>query len=464
MADETDQQASAVISAFGGIRPMAAKLGAPVSTVQGWKQRDTIPATRMAEIREIAHKNNISLPESADSASETPLTPPEANQDPVSDSANVDVDVAKPPAVNKSGSGSGGRATGIAVLALLVAVGSAGWIWWSTEGPGADGGVNTRISALEGRIASLSDGFGDPGKAHRDAIVSQIEALRADAGINENADVDSRLAPIHAELAQLSKQIRGMVGQTPGEADPALAQRLAALEAGVQKASQLAGANMQAMSGGIVEFDARIKELESRNTDFSAQLAALTQSDAWQDAAATSAIALSLSGSQLRRAVLRGEPYEAVLNSIDDLFPGDAALAPLMDALRSHASTGAPTRDDLAFAFPEATTAILDNAPTEAESDIVDQILDRARRVVRVRRVGTDVPADSIDGRITRAELRLEAGDVAGAVRVLRELPEESLAAAEFWLAKAVAHIDTVAALESIEMLALERLRAAGGK
>ena len=190
MADETDQQASAIIAAFGGIRPMAAKLDAPVSTVQGWKQRNTIPAKRMSEIREIAEKNNISLPESANSTSESPILASETVVEPVSVpvdmraeiDANADADAA--PAANPSqsatASGGGGRATGLAVLALLVAVGTAGWLWWSTEGPGADGGINTRISALEGRIARLSDGLGDPGKPERDAITAQMEALRAD--------------------------------------------------------------------------------------------------------------------------------------------------------------------------------------------------------------------------------------------------------------------------------------------
>jgi len=473
MADETDQQASAIIAAFGGIRPMAAKLDAPVSTVQGWKQRNTIPATRMSEIREIAEKNNISLPGSANSTPESPILASETVVEPVSVpvdmraeiEANADVDAA--PAANPSqsatASGGGGRATGLAVLALLVAVGTAGWLWWSTEGPGADGGINTRISALEGRIARLSDGLGDPGKPERDAIMAQIEALRADLDKAGQPDMDGLLAPLRAELTRLSEQLRSQPAPASGDVDPALEQRLAELEAGVQNAAQLAGANMQAMSGGIVEFDTRIGELESGVTEMAARLAAVVQSDTRQDAAATSAIALTLSGLQLRRAVLRGDSYGAILASIDDLFPGDAALAPLLTTLQTHASSGVPTRDDLVFAFPDAATAILDNAPGEAENDIFDQILDRARRVVRVRRVGSDVPADSIDGQIARAELRLEAGDVAGAVMVLQALPESSRDAAQPWLMKAAAHIKTVAALEAIEMLALDRLRAAGG-
>lgn len=50
-----------VIQAFGGIRPLANKLGIAVSTVQGWKNRDAIPDSRHADIREAARKHGIHL-------------------------------------------------------------------------------------------------------------------------------------------------------------------------------------------------------------------------------------------------------------------------------------------------------------------------------------------------------------------------------------------------------------------
>ena len=60
-----DIAAQPVIDAFGGIRPMAAKLGVPVSTVQGWKQRDTIPAGRVASIAEAARLQGVTMPETS---------------------------------------------------------------------------------------------------------------------------------------------------------------------------------------------------------------------------------------------------------------------------------------------------------------------------------------------------------------------------------------------------------------
>lgn len=52
-----------VIKEFGGIRPMAAKLGIPVTTVQGWKSRGRIPLSRQKAIFDAAQRHNVDLSE-----------------------------------------------------------------------------------------------------------------------------------------------------------------------------------------------------------------------------------------------------------------------------------------------------------------------------------------------------------------------------------------------------------------
>ena len=57
-----------IIERFGGIRPMAAKISTPVTTVEGWKKRDVIPGTRREQIIKAASENNIDLSDLLDGA------------------------------------------------------------------------------------------------------------------------------------------------------------------------------------------------------------------------------------------------------------------------------------------------------------------------------------------------------------------------------------------------------------
>ncbi|MGE4314027.1 MAG: COG4223 family protein [Pseudobdellovibrionaceae bacterium] len=61
MEEEPLKRARKIIERFGGIRPMAAKVGAPVTTVQGWKKRDVIPGNRRDDVLKAANENNVDL-------------------------------------------------------------------------------------------------------------------------------------------------------------------------------------------------------------------------------------------------------------------------------------------------------------------------------------------------------------------------------------------------------------------
>lgn len=53
--------AEEIIERFGGLRPMSTKTDIPVTTIQGWKKRGTIPENRMDEIAQAARTHNIDL-------------------------------------------------------------------------------------------------------------------------------------------------------------------------------------------------------------------------------------------------------------------------------------------------------------------------------------------------------------------------------------------------------------------
>lgn len=69
-AAKSAQPVAQIIEAFGGLRPMAGKLKVAVSTVQGWKERDSIPSARHTEILSAAKANNITLDPAVLSASD----------------------------------------------------------------------------------------------------------------------------------------------------------------------------------------------------------------------------------------------------------------------------------------------------------------------------------------------------------------------------------------------------------
>ncbi len=73
---------SEVVERFGGIRPMASKLGVAVTTVQGWKERGHIPEGRFPQIVEAAAKHGIDLGLEKAPAREPVKAKPEKTQDP----------------------------------------------------------------------------------------------------------------------------------------------------------------------------------------------------------------------------------------------------------------------------------------------------------------------------------------------------------------------------------------------
>lgn len=64
-----------IIDRFGGIRPLATRLGHQNhTTVQGWWERDLIPAQRQAEVLDAASKAEVELT-AADLIASKPAAP-----------------------------------------------------------------------------------------------------------------------------------------------------------------------------------------------------------------------------------------------------------------------------------------------------------------------------------------------------------------------------------------------------
>ncbi len=482
MSDETDQPASKIIDAFGGIRPMAARLGIPVSTVQGWKQRDTIPARRMVAVREAASAAGIELTADGAGDDEQPVATiqaPGLENEPAAGPVRAASAAASEPKKNvdpvKPQPGRGG---GVAMLALVVAIGVGGWVWWSTAGPGASGGDNARFSALEGRVARLSEAndAGDGGAPGADpaalaALSRDVATLRTKLAEMTPPDLEADLGPLRGEIDDLRTALAARADSN-GEVmpDPALMARLEAIEVEIQNAIQIASTNMQAMSGALVEFDTRIEALAENQSKFRAALEArlgvLEKGRTADGTQASRASALALGAGQLRAALVRGAPYPGAMDILETESAGDPQLNAAVQVLRAMSATGVATGADLELTFAQLVPELLIADRTGgdgATGDLVDRLTGRINDVISVRRTGANVPGDDVEARIARAEIYLADRDVGAAMSALDGLAGPASDVLAPWLVRAQAHVDARDALAVIEALAIARLRTDGG-
>jgi hypothetical protein len=487
--------AQPVIQRFGGIRPMAQKLGVPVSTVQGWKERGAIPANRREEVLGAAARHNIvwepgdltspTTPPILEASAEAAAgTPPEesatATREPASDPtlegeamAEAPVEPAPvfvpPPAEEPaprtvpapSRSGLVPALLASALVALLI---SASALWWTravglapaAPPPSAGGQAAERLDALESRLAGLEGRpapamEGDQALAGRVQQLEQLnEQLRGDLDRLASATAAAAASPAAPELGQRLETVTGEVARLREEIEAvrrdstqaSSPERIAALSNRIEENA----AELRAMQGDLsrlVELPKRVQELAGTIEAASGQ---------------TQHTAFILAAGQLEAALDSGQPYASELGAVRRLAADDSALPALLAALEEHADEGIPSMAELRIRFDDTALAVAQAAQSEADGDWMDRAWARLRSVVTVRPVGGDVAGDSPEARIARAEARLDEGDLASAVSELEGLQGASAEAAAPWLAGARARAAADEAIARLRARALARV------
>lgn len=457
--------AGEVIQRFGGIRPMAAKLGISFSTVQGWKERNQIPASRHGEIRDLADRLGISLaPDAAPPPSPASDPPPAAAAPPEPPPAPprapaMDPDapppippplppqaVVPPPA----GLGVGGAAlVSIVVVALALAGAYVARPYWQAPGtvpvPAEQGDIVQRLAQLETQIAARPA----PPPTAPDPKLAQDVA----AAIRKTGDLETALAKRAAELESalaVARRDLAQAGATAAEQARALAARIEALEKGFDPQGFVA------LRTALNELGGRIDALGKR-LDQAEKAAATARAQGLADAA------LALAAGQLRRAVDSGQPYSAELAACRALAGGDDKVKAALDALAPMAGAGIATRAALADSFADTAAAIARAALQHGETGWLRAVIDRLDALVTIRPVGANVAGETPRARAARAEAMLARGDLAGAVQTLGGLDGKPAEAARAWLERAQARLAAEAALAALEAQATAHVAAGPG-
>lgn len=347
---------------------------------------------------------------------------------------------------------------GATALLLILAGGYISWPLWRDTLPGwmrsglapvmeaGRGGDKTgRLEALGGQVDRIELALGALRK-------DLARAARPDPAVVAAA---GRLTTLENALAELRADVVEKAGATE------LA-RLAARFAASENRPAIAGAGTEAASATTAAIEAlrasstsRLTALEEENAALRATIAGINRrigAAAGPDARN----ALLLAVGQLREATRGAAGFADALGAVAALATMDAGIAGLTARLAPHAGKGVADFILLRGRFATVADAIARAAVAPAGGGWIDRTLSRISNLVTIRQVGETAAArDDAQGLIARAELRLAAGDLAGAVAALGRLHGAPAKAAQPWLAAARARLEVDKAVAGLFARAL---------
>jgi hypothetical protein len=306
------------------------------------------------------------------------------------------------------------------------------------------------VSALEARLAGA------------ERVVRELASRATTAVADPKAleEVTRRVAKLEATPS---------VAPSSPASDPALATRIAALEAEVKAMAETIGnlrrrddevlavardarARADASAAALAELTQKVPAATERS-ELEALANRVTAVERSEKAAESGdrAVRLALAATALNNAVERGDAFAAELASAKAL----GADAKLVAALEPFARSGVPSAAALARQFSELAPSL---QASGAREGVLARLQVNAEKLVRIRRV--DEPAGSDAAAIVaRAEAKVSRGDIVGAVSELAQLPPDARAPAEAWIKNAQARI---AAIDASRRLAADALSGLG--
>ena len=422
-------KAREVVDRFGGIRPMAAKLGVPVTTVQGWKARDHIPGNRFEAVRAAAQVHAVDLTDedalrAAEEAAETESAQTEPASAPSTGriaGATERAQEARTPPGPAAASPQTVRVARAALAVALVAVaGVASHPLWSPlrdggAGPAEDlaartaalesrgaasAGLSARLDRIERRIATVSDGLAETGAAHGGG----------EAALGKIGD---ELTAARASLNMLTRRL--------GAAEGGIAQASGDAASGLERARR----EIAALGETLAALGDRVAALEARPRGGGAQVAAL-----------------AVATGQLESAVFHGLPYRAQLDRLRGLAAGDEAMTAPLAALDARADAGVPSSAMLAKRFARIAPDLAPPKPKSESGGWLPRLRDKTMALIRMRPVGEEGESSPI----TRAERAVAREDLPAAIVALKGVGGP----AEEWLAAAASRIAAEKSLNAL--------------
>jgi hypothetical protein len=240
--------------------------------------------------------------------------------------------------------------------------------------------------------------------------------------------VQQQVGDIGARLARLEQRPSSDLGKITARVD--------SLDGKIADQTQL-GSRLDALSGRIESLSARDQtglDANKQQLDALTSRIAALESNAGSIASVTKRLNRIAKLQETSFALASGRPL------------GEVPDAP--EALARYAHAAPPTEAQIRLRFPRAEQAALAaDPPNETDAPLMGRVWQRAQGLITIRRGDDVVVGNSSATTLSRAQVALEAGDLATAVDAVESLKGQPAQAMAAWLADAKALLDARSAL-----------------
>ncbi len=467
MNDMTEQpidNAEAIIDRFGGIRPMATKMDVPVTTVQGWKKRNVIPANRRSDVMSAAARYNIDVsdllagspPANGNIKFETYVqgTPTMSPRSSKEWSDHEDLMAAIKESQQKAVTTS--VWTAASLIAITIAAGLF-FLWPQAE---------EKIEANEQQIAELNNDVNALGAEVKDvnmraSFLKDIVPENMEEKLDALQEQASSLQTTMSELSERAETVTdGVIGENAGS----LSDRIAVLEGqfatitGAEGMSDLAGkirgleqsvAGQEQLKAAMGELQGIVDSLDTRVSSIDQELetsqhgeGALGQTLDGVSGQDLKAAAMLIAFSQLRDSLNRQAPFEEDLQLLRNLVGEDnPELTEALDRLSPQAEEGVLTPEGLSKEFRGLTGDIVVSSLKGEDVSVMDKVKTRLGDLFSVKKNGELVGGTRTQDIVAQAQMQLDGGDVQGAIATLNSLEGPAAEAAQPFMQDAQATV-----------------------
>ena len=255
------------------------------------------------------------------------------------------------------------------------------------------------------------------------------------------------------KLKELQSEVRSAARNLTSTVDPALLERIDALENSMSKTAVVARSSRafdrQELDDRIAALVARINEQEEEAAAIKRALRASSSSDV-----------LALAIGQLRDSLSRARPFEAEIATLKRLASDKADILTAIAPLEAISVKGVPSRSELLSRLPAVVDATVAAIRTTDQGDWIDRTISKLRGFVIVRRV--DGKGGGTDAILARAEAAADRDDLSAAGLEISKLNINSDGEINAWLDNARARLTMEEAQTTLNRIVLNGIETLG--